>query len=117
METPKSIQAILSELMADPLLPKDEVSGLNAKTRRDLGRRLPWLFDNKRLPEALRELASCIKEDGNDGAHKGARKKGDVDDLLDLTRVLLERIYTEPTRLRIAQERREERPKPPPKPA
>lgn len=105
------------DLGTQPLLPKDEVAGLNAKTRRDLGLRLPWLFDNKRLPETLRELASCIKEDGNDGAHKGTLKKEDVDDLLDFTMVLLERIYTELTRLRIAKERREERRKPPPKPA
>ena len=33
--------------------PKEEIAGLNAKTRRDLGLRLPWLFDNGKLPENL----------------------------------------------------------------
>lgn len=105
------------DLATQPLLPTEEVAGLNSKTRRDLGLRLPWLFDNNRLPDTLRELASCIKEDGNDGAHKGTLTKEEVDDLLDFTTVLLERMYTEPARLRIAKERREERRKPPLKPA
>lgn len=91
------------------LLPAGEVAGLNAKTRRDLGLRLPWLFEQKILPEALRELSSCIKEDGNDGAHAGTLQKEEAEDLLDFTQALLERLYTEPERLRIAKERREER--------
>ncbi len=33
----------------------------------------------------------------------------DAEDLLDFTSVLLERIYTEPERLKIAQQRREQR--------
>lgn len=90
-------------------LPEGEVQGLNAKTRRDLGLRLPWLFDNHYLPEELRELSSCIKEDGNDGAHVGNLKKDDAEDLLDFTETLLERIYTEPERLRLAKDRRDSR--------
>src|SRR6266853_1447204 len=82
------------DLTTQPLLPKEDVEGLNAKVRRDLGLRLPWLFKNGRLPGGLADLAGCIKEDGNDGAHKGTLEKEDVDDLLDFTRVLLERIYT-----------------------
>ena len=89
-----------------PKLPEEEVPGLNSKTRRDLGLRLPWLFDNKLLPEELRELSICIKDDGNDGAHAGTLQKADAEDLLDFTVALLERIYTEPERLRIAKERR-----------
>ena len=91
------------------LLPEEEVEGLNAKTRRDLGLRLPWLFDNCRLPEALRDLSSCIKDDGNDGAHQGTLTEDDARDISDFTYVLLERIYTEPKRLELAKERREER--------
>ena len=48
-----------------------EVEGLNSTVRRNLGLRLPWLFENKILPETLRELSSCVKDDGNDGAHEG----------------------------------------------
>ena len=91
------------------MLPEGEVEGLNSKIKRNLGLRLPWLFDNGILPEALRELSSCIKDDGNDGAHKGTLDKDDAEDLLDFTFVLLERIYTEPERLRLAKERREKR--------
>lgn len=69
----------------------------------------PWLFETGRLPDSLKDLSSCIKEDGNDGAHAGNLKKSDADDLLDFTSVLLERIYTEPERLRLAKERRDAR--------
>ncbi|EGX6955773.1 DUF4145 domain-containing protein [Aeromonas hydrophila] len=87
----------------------EEGEGLNHRTRRDLGLRLPWLFDNGILPEALRDLSTCVREDGNDGAHQGTLTKDDAIDLLDFTTILLERIYTEPERLRLAQERRRQR--------
>lgn len=91
------------------LVPTEEVAGLTHKIRRDLGLRLPWLFDNGKLPEALRDLSLCVKDDGNDGAHRGNLGKEDAEDLLDFTYELLERIFTEPERIRIAQRRREER--------
>ncbi len=83
--------------------------GLNRATRRNLGLRLPWLFDNGSLPEGLRQLSTCVKEDGNDGAHAGTLTTKDAEDLLDFTTVLLERLYTEPERLRLAVERRLQR--------
>jgi hypothetical protein len=96
-------------------LPAEDSLGLNAKVRRDLGLRLPWLFDNGHLPADLRELSSCVKDDGNDGAHAGSLQKNEAEDLLDFTTALLERIYTEPERLRLAKERRESRRATPPK--
>lgn len=87
-------------------LPSQDVEGLNNKIRRSLGLRLDWLFDKKILPEALRELSHCIKEDGNDGAHAGTLSQADAEDLLDFTVALLERLYTEPKRLALAKERR-----------
>lgn len=97
------------DLATRPLLPHGEHEGLNARTRRDLGLRLPWLFDHGYLPEALRELSVCVKDDGNDGAHAGTLRKEDADDLLDFTAVLLERMFTEPKRLELAKQRRDER--------
>ncbi|MBU0533456.1 MAG: DUF4145 domain-containing protein [Candidatus Omnitrophica bacterium] len=94
------------DLSTRAMLPEEEVKGLNSKIRHSLGLRLPWLFDNKILPEALRELSSCVKDDGNDGAHEGTLKKEDAEDLLDFTYALLERIYTEPQRIKLANERR-----------
>ena len=97
------------DLATRSMLPQEGAADLNAQVRRDLGLRSPWLLANKFLPESLKELSSCIKEDGNDGAHAGTLKRPDAEDLLDFTAVLLERIYTEPERLRLAQERRESR--------
>lgn len=97
------------DLATRSMLPTEEEAGLNARTRRDLGLRLPWLFESGRLPDSLKDLSSCIKEDGNDGAHAGNLTEADADDLLDFISALLERIYTEPERLRLAKERRDAR--------
>lgn len=88
------------------LLPEIDPDGLNSKVRRSLGLRLKWLLDKGIIPESLRELSHCIKEDGNDGAHVGSLSKPEAEDLLDFTVVLLERLYTEPKRLEIAKDRR-----------
>ena len=88
------------------MLPEGEVDCLNARIRRNLGLRLPWLFDNGVLPDALRELSSCIKDDGNDGAHEGTLSEQDAGDILNFTYAILERIYTEPKRIELAKERR-----------
>jgi hypothetical protein len=100
------------DLVTRPLLPDPEDKTKlqpNARQRRDLGLRLPWLFDNQILPSELRDLAGCIKEDGNDGAHAGTLTKADADDLVDFTIALLERLVTEPKRLELAKERRDAR--------
>lgn len=100
------------DLATRPLLPdKDDKGGVqpNEKQRRDLGLRLPWLFDNHLLPDSLRELAKCIREDANDGAHVGNLGKPDAEDLADFTESLMERLYTEPEKLRLAQARRDAR--------
>lgn len=77
----------------------------NPKQRRDLGLRLPWLFEQNLLPQGLHELSACIKEDGNDGAHAGTLEKNDAEDLLDFTTTLLDRLYSEPERIKKAKER------------
>jgi len=97
------------DLSTRPMLPEEEVEGLNRRTRRDLGLRLHWLFDNGKLPNDLRELSKCIREDGNDGAHTATLTKEDSEDLLDFTEALLERLFTEPKRLQLAEERRHAR--------
>jgi hypothetical protein len=97
------------DIATKSLFPATDEKGLNSKIRRNLGLRLPLLFDNGLLPESLKELSTCIKEDGNDGAHVGNLTKSDAEDLLDFTTALLERMYTEPARLRLAKERRDSR--------
>jgi hypothetical protein len=97
------------DLATKSKLPEGDANGLNANIRRNLGLRLPWLFDNNLLPNDLRELSSCVRDDGNDGAHVGSLSEEDAEDLLDFTCAILERIYTEPERLKIAKDRREAR--------
>lgn len=97
------------DLATRPLLPDhaDESQPQpNSKQRRDLGLRLQWLFDNGKLPQSMQELAKCIREDANDGAHVGSLTRVDAEDLLDFTRSILERLFTEPKRLALAEERR-----------
>ena len=97
------------DLATLPLLPEADEEGLNRKVRRDLGLRLPWLFDHDKLPQGLRDLSTCVKEDGNDGAHVGTLGPEDAEDLLDFTLALLERMFTERHRLELAKKRREDR--------
>lgn len=91
------------------LLLEDNVDGLNGKIRFSLGLRLEWLFRTGRLPPVLEELAACVKDNGNDGAHDGTLSQVDAEDLQDFTFELLERLYTDPKRLEIARERRRQR--------
>lgn len=91
------------------MMPVDDIDGLNKRIRGSLGFRLAWLFDTGRLPEALRELAVCVKDDGNDGAHDGTLTRVDAEDLHEFAYELLERLYTEPKRLEIAKQRRQAR--------
>ena len=81
----------------------------NAKIRRSLGLRLDWMFKNGHIPIELAELADCIKEDGNDGAHAGSLTRTDALDLRDFATELFERLYTFPKRLELAAERRASR--------
>jgi hypothetical protein len=97
------------DLATRPMLPPDTDTSISRKERRDLGLRLPWLFKSGRLPLALQELSVAVREDGNDGAHQGTLTEDDAQDLLDFATLLLERIFTEPERLRLAAARRLDR--------
>lgn len=79
------------------------------RTKRNLGLLIPWLFEKGYLPEELHDLSTCIKDDGNDGAHRGNLSEQDADDLFDFTVVLLEGLYTRKERIRLARIRRDER--------
>ncbi|MDF2914249.1 MAG: hypothetical protein K0R96_2370 [Pantoea agglomerans] len=81
----------------------------NNRIRRSLGFRVEWLLNNGKLPEALRDLAECVKDDGNDGAHEGILDEKSALDLRDFSFLLLERIYTEVERIAEAKRRREQR--------
>ncbi|WP_343502371.1 DUF4145 domain-containing protein [Alloyangia pacifica] len=97
------------DLATKSLLPKDNEDGLNHQKRNRLHDRLEWLFSTNRLPLSLKPLAACVKDIGNDGVHDCSLEAADAADLRDFTRVLLERVFTEPARVNLAIQRREER--------
>jgi hypothetical protein len=97
------------DLTTRPLLPPEDAPEPNRRVRRDLGLRLPWLFANGLIPKELACLSNCIREDGNDAAHAGTLTMEDALDLQDFTSTLLERMFTGPERLRLAEERRAKR--------
>jgi hypothetical protein len=98
------------DLATKALLPLQGSEGEpTSRERRELASRLRWLFENKLLPEDLRELATAVREDGNDAAHDGTLTEAEARDLLDFTTVLLERLYTQPGRVAAARARRADR--------
>ena len=99
------------DLATKHLLPETDgtTGGPNRQQRKQLHERLIYLFGNGYLPDDLRELAECVKDDGNDGAHDGTLGKADAEDLLDFATQLFERMFTEPEKLRLAKQRRDER--------
>jgi len=84
----------------------ESVQQPNGRQRRDLGLRLPWLIERDGRLAGLGDLASCIRDDGNDGAHSGSLSKTDAEDVQDFTFMFLERLYSEAVRLKLAADRR-----------
>ncbi|WP_289296499.1 DUF4145 domain-containing protein [uncultured Reyranella sp.] len=101
------------DLATKGMLPPAGTPGIKRRQREVLAERLAWLFENGVIPRDLEPLSSAIREDGNDGAHDGTLVEHDAHDLHDFSRALLERLYTEPRKVALAQERRRLRPEPP----
>ncbi|SIR22983.1 protein of unknown function [Shewanella morhuae] len=95
------------DLASKSQLPADG-SGITITPRQKnyLADRLEWLFDNNHWPASLKDMVTCIRQDGNDGAHDGELGKDEAYDIMDFSFMVLEKIYTEPERIRISQERR-----------
>lgn len=100
------------DLATKALLPADQdgsSGGPNRSERKQLRERLKYLFSKGLLSADLHQLADCVKDDGNDGAHDGSLTKADAEDLLDFATELFKRMFTEPERVRLAKERRDNR--------
>ena len=93
------------DLASKSQLPKEDTL-TNHRQKTNLADRLEWLFDNNHWPVALKEMVTCIRQDGNDGAHDGELGEAEAFDIMDFSFMVLEKIYTEPERIRISQERR-----------
>jgi len=97
------------DLASKALLPKenkDDQEKPDSKVIKFLKPRLAWLFEAGLLPSDLEELSDCIREDGNDSAYDGTITIEEAEDLMEFTILLLERLYTEPAKLDIANARR-----------
>jgi hypothetical protein len=101
------------DLATKSMLPETGTEGgPNNYQRKNLAPRLEWLFEQKLLPADLQELSVAVKDYGNDGAHDGDLDENEADDLYDFAFALLERLYTQPERLKQMKARRDDRKKP-----
>ena len=96
------------DIATQDLLSKDDAECPKG-TERNLGPRLDWMFENNKLPERLRDLASVVKDDGNDAAHRGTIDEVSAVALVEFTERLLTEVYTEPEKIRLALERSRQR--------
>jgi hypothetical protein len=82
----------------------------NWKIYKDLRLRLDWLFERGLLNPGLKELSSCIHEDGNDAAHDAdGIRQAEAEDLADFTESVLKTLFTVPGQIAENRKRRDER--------
>lgn len=81
----------------------------NKEQRNKLANRIDFLIAQDKIPKRLKELAHCIRHDGNDSAHDGTTGEDEALDCLDFTEALLTEIYTLPEQIKEAEKRRFER--------
>ncbi len=105
------------DLASKDKIPREDIKGLTKHHRENMGARIGWLFDNGILPENLRELADCVRHDGNDGAHDATLTENEAIDLLEFTTQILEYFYTQPAKAKESKERRAKRNANPAEPA
>ena len=79
------------DIVKREMLPEGDVEGLNARARRDLGLRLPWLFDHGNLPEACESYRLVCAKTVTTVPMQEPSTQEDAEDLLDFTIMLLER--------------------------
>ena len=71
--------------------------------------RLQALCDKKQFAPGLRDLATAVRQDGNDGAHDGTLDNDSVEDMALFADRFLTQLYTEPTKVAEAKKRRNKR--------
>ncbi|MFV5312405.1 DUF4145 domain-containing protein [Acinetobacter schindleri] len=81
----------------------------NKDQRNKLANRIDFLINQDKIPKRLKELAHCIRHDGNDSAHDGNTGEDEALDCLDFTEALLKEVYTFPAQIQEAEKRRLER--------
>lgn len=81
----------------------------NKEQKNKLANRIDFLIAQDKIPKRLKELAHCIRHDGNDSAHDGTTGEDEALDCLDFTEALLIEIYTMPEKINKSSRRRSER--------
>lgn len=81
----------------------------NKDQKEKLYNRINFLISENVIPKRLKELAHCIRLDGNDSAHDGTTGEHEALDCLDFTEALLTEIYTLTEQINEANRRRLER--------
>ena len=79
------------------------------EAKNNLAKRIEWLFDGGHITKTLQKLSTCIRNDGNDAAHKANLGKEIVEDMTTFTTLLLEEIYTTPKKIELATQRQKNR--------
>lgn len=97
------------DITTKKILEKNEHLHPSNKDKNTIHSRLVWIFEKQILNNNLEELSRCIKDDGNDAAHDGSLTKDDAYNLYDFTYELLEQVFTQPERIKLARERRQQR--------
>ncbi|MDO9369589.1 MAG: DUF4145 domain-containing protein [Sphingopyxis sp.] len=96
------------DLATKGLIPdENDETGPTVAQRRTIFGRTQWLIHQGIISKDLEDLASCIREDGNDGVHDGTLGVDEAQDNLDFSDALLRRLFTEPARITIAKDRRD----------
>lgn len=94
------------------IVSKNEVVAIDPtklSSLKTIHQRVEWLAKEEHFPPTLKELADCIRHDGNDAAHDGSLTEIDAEELADFTEEFLTRVYTDRRRLELAAERRAKR--------
>ncbi|MDI2090907.1 DUF4145 domain-containing protein [Commensalibacter oyaizuii] len=77
--------------------------------QQNLYNRIELLFDTQHITKKLRDFANEIRLEGNIAVHEGTIDQNNLQDLFDFIIALLEELYTQPRKLELAREKRNQR--------
>ncbi len=97
------------DIATKKMLPPKGTTGIKSSEKNYLAARIGWLFNNGKLPKDLKELAECIKDDGNVSVHVAGLTKEDAMETLRFTVMILEYVYTAPAQRKRAKQKRDTR--------
>ncbi len=97
------------DLTTKDMISKETEEDIPQDVINKLAPRIDWLFAKDKIPSDLKDIASIIRQDGNDGVHDGTLERIDAINMLEFTTELLEDIYTRKAKKENANKRTKER--------